>query len=546
MTRSPSRNTKVQTIITMARTQMTPHSFDMSRTGRMRGALIATVGALLLTACTTKPEPLSMSESASDAWQAKSEMFSDQEPLRGPLTLDDALARSILYNLDNRVALLEEATQQSQLDLLKYEMWPRLTANAGYFARNKDLISSSYSTATDTISEDETISTDKRRWVGDLTLSWNVLDFGTSYYQSKQQADKVLIARERKRRAINNIYQEVTAAYWDAVTAQRLLPRLEAVLRDARASLDTARSLEKSREMPLADALRYQRELLDLVRQLESVTDEMQIAKMKLAKLMGLPVGADYVLARVKMNWMPTIGNNVEELEIIALTNRPEVQEERYNVRIAQIETRRALVKFLPSFNPFALGAYDSNSYLKYNSWAEAGFRAGFQLINLVSLPSARKLADDQVELAKQKRLAVSMAIVAQVHVSLQQLSKARRNFDSASRIASVEQRLNELSAAGEEASVSTPMERIRARTAAIAAELERDRSYADLMNANTAVYAALGVDQLPEQPEGATVAQVSEAIRQMQNRQRNAVLSIEQTSAELTASPAGGVAALR
>ena len=179
--------------------------------------------------------------------------------------------------------------------------------------------------------------------------------------------------------------------------------------------------------------------------------------------------------------------------------NRPEVQEERYNVRIAQLETRRALLRFLPNFNPFALGGYNSNSFLYYNSWAEAGFRASFQLLNLFALPTARELSRRLEDLAQTRRLAVSMAVIAQVHVSLQQYHRAQRQYESANRLAQVERRLNALTNARDAAESTSDLDRIRAITSALAAELVRDRAYADVMNAHAAVHVALGLDPVPE-----------------------------------------------
>lgn len=55
--------------------------------------------------------------------------------------------------------------------------------------RNNDLASSSRSVLTGRQSLEPSTSQDRRRATADLTASWNVLDFGVSYYQAQQQAD---------------------------------------------------------------------------------------------------------------------------------------------------------------------------------------------------------------------------------------------------------------------------------------------------------------------------------------------------------------------
>lgn len=456
---------------------------------------------IVVAACTVRPDPIAPSAAVVDAATTRRDMFAAQEPLTSPLTLELALARALRYNLDSRVAMFEQATQVSQLNLLQYEMLPRVAAGAGYFHRDRDYVSSSFSRVTGQTSENQTISQDRIRWTADLTLSWNLLDFGTSYYQARTQADRVLVARERRRRSVNNIFQEVTAAYWQAATAQRLLPRIDRALADARRAVGSAQQLERERAMPLADALRYQRELLELTRQLEAVAEDMRIAQARLAQLMGLPPSTPYSVATIDTahGQTPRVMHSVEELERVALVNRPEVQEERYNIRIAQNEVRRAMLRFLPNFNPFALVGYDSNSYLYYNNWAEFGLRASLQLLNLVALPTARELGERQVELAEARRMAVSMAVIAQVHVSTQQLGRAQRQFESAQRLAQVERRLNTVTTARGAAEATTELERIRSMASALSAELLRDRAYADVMNAHAALYVALGLDPVPE-----------------------------------------------
>ena len=57
----------------------------------------------------------------------------------------------------------------------------------------------------------------------DLGLSWNVLDFGVSYYQSKQNADRLLVAQERRRKTFAVAAFAVAGR---AMTCIQLLTRL--------------------------------------------------------------------------------------------------------------------------------------------------------------------------------------------------------------------------------------------------------------------------------------------------------------------------------
>lgn len=48
------------------------------------------------------------------------------EPISAPLTLDEALARALKYNLDRRAKMMEEALALRQLDVSNYDMLPKL------------------------------------------------------------------------------------------------------------------------------------------------------------------------------------------------------------------------------------------------------------------------------------------------------------------------------------------------------------------------------------------------------------------------------------
>jgi len=494
-------------------------SKDVAAIGRGRQLIGVSALILLLAGCAVKPSPLTREELLSGAVAARTVMFENQEPISGPLSLEVALARAMLYNLDSRVASLEETTQRAQLRTVKYEMLPRLALDAGYFHRDGDSISSGLSLDTGIISGGS-ISQDRSRSVGDLTLSWNVLDFGTSYYLARQQADQVLVASERRRRATANVFQEVSAAYWQAAAAQNLLPRVEATLREARSALSRYRELERAGSVPLEEALSNQSELLALIEQLETVSEDMRTSEVRLAQLMGLAPNTSLRLSAPEgyLARSPRITNSTDSLEIIALVNRPEAREQAYNIRIAQTEAHRALLRFLPSFNPFAQLSRDSNSYLFHQNWAELGLRVSSELIGLAAQPSVSQLGQRRVELAEARRLAVSMAVVSQVNLSVLEFERNQRLLAQARTRNDVDQRLYRLTLERVSADAASELERIRASTVALASELRLVRAHSGLMNAHAAVFVALGLDPVPADLPSSDLNALTAGIREVQD----------------------------
>jgi len=84
-----------------------------------------------LGACTLNPKPFTAEENTARAAADLAQIETFSPPPAGPITLEEAEARALAYNLDNRLQMFNAALQDRQLDLTKLDMLPNLTANAG-------------------------------------------------------------------------------------------------------------------------------------------------------------------------------------------------------------------------------------------------------------------------------------------------------------------------------------------------------------------------------------------------------------------------------
>lgn len=484
----------------------------------MKLSILVVAASLGLGGCAIQPEPFSLQENVARVSTDLAQLESYSVAPTKPISLEEAQARALTYNFDNRLQMFSAALQDRQLDLTKLDMLPALTANAGYVARDKDLVSSSASFRSGVIvpSNFETVSTDRERVFGDLTLSWNIIDFGVSYLQAKQQADRVEIAKEQRRRVVNNIFQQVRNAYWTAVAAESIRPRLRPILAEARQALASSQALEKERAQQPLEALKYQRALLELIQELEAIDDKLVIARTQLAELMGLRPGTPYTLQFPKrFADTPPVRLTIDQMERVALVNRPELREEGYNTRVAQLEGRRALLRLVPGVNLLASLNYDSNSYLLNNNWQEASARLAASFVRLLSVPGVMKLNDAQAEIAETRRLAMTTAVLAQVQIAAQQYVIARKSYDRARTIADVNRRIASISADNRAAESVSDLDLIWEKANAVLSELRRNRAYADLQNADAYIYATLGLDPLPEDSSIQDIDTLVAAIRQ-------------------------------
>ncbi|TDV11527.1 outer membrane protein TolC [Paraburkholderia caballeronis] len=485
-----------------------------------RPALLAVAVAVVwLSGCAVKPAPFSDAERAETARADRTAMFADQQPVSGPITLDEAMARAIRYNLDHRLKMMEEALAQRQLDLSNFDLLPKLTAEAGYTNRNHPLASASEGLFTREESLIPSYSTDQNSRTADLNLSWNLLDFGVSYYEAKEQADHVLVLEQRRRKVVQLMMQQVREAYWEAIGAQRLRDRIGPLLDDARSALDDSRNAQQQGLRSPVDTLTYQRTLLDLMRQLEAVRDQLEEAKPRLASLMNLEPGTNFTLAATDAFPVPAFDMPMPQMEDTALQRRPELVEASYNERISVNETHKAMAKLLPGIE-FSLGAhYDSNSFLVYNAWRSAGISVSWNLLNLLNARNIRGTAQAQLDVAKVQRMALSMAVLTQVHVARSELSAKTRQFDLLRQLNDVDQQILEHTHNATVANAQGKLDEIRVATAAMMSELRLYQSYGELESAYGQMLATLGLDPVPDQLNGRDIASLMQSIGDEQKR---------------------------
>ncbi|WP_247872665.1 TolC family protein [Azospirillum sp. TSH64] len=478
-------------------------------TAHLRRRLLSSVvpvavltASLLAAGCAVKPEPLTAEENLARVRKDLGVVLTPQEPLTKAVSMDEAMARAIKYNLDERVKLMEVAVATDQLDLSRYDMLPRVVAAAGYVGRNNDAGSESLNLATGRRTGESTTATDRHRRTGDLAFTWNVLDFGVSYLRARQNANLVLIADERRRRVVQGIMQDVRTAYWRAVAAERLLKRLAPLEKRVEGARRDARTLEALRVQAPLQALNYTRTLVETLRQLQSLRRELVASKSQLGALMGLPPGEPFEIempAASVMQSPPKLDVGAEALETYALLNRPELLEESYNQRISADETWRSLLKLLPGIDVNAALRYDSNSFLLNQRWADYGARISWNLINLVSAPATKSYAEAQEELIAFRRQALSMAVLSQVHVAVLQYRELKQEFALTAEQADLDTRIRSQYTNVGEAGQVGELGVIQSEVTALLSDLRRDLVLADLHNAYARVMVSAGVDPLPE-----------------------------------------------
>ena len=453
--------------------------------------------SLSLTACSSlKPQPVTPREVAEIAQADQLALQRDVAPLAGPLRLEAAIARAIKYNADGRVRRMEEALAFGGMDASRYDMLPRLVAAAGYRDRNNDMLVLSQDLSTGRVIGGQTISSSRSAVSADLTFSWSLLDFGQSYYAAKQSADRYLISTERSRRALHLLVQDVRTAFWRVAAAQKLAAELKQATQMGEQALADARKIESEGLRTPLEPLRYQRQLLENLRLLELVEQELSTARIELAQLISAPrnVPLEVVEPATALNpaWLQM---PVEQLEEQALAQNAELRESVYNARIARLETRRTMLRMFPGLSFNYAVRHSDDQYLINQSWNETGLQLSMNLLGLLSAPAQKQMAEAGVKLADQKRMSTQMAVLSQLHLARLQYANAIRQYERADSIAQVDARIAKHVANQEATARQTQLELVAQQTAAILSQLRRYQTLSNAQAAASKLQATLGLE---------------------------------------------------
>ena len=502
-------------------------TLSLTRSPMFRLTLIA-ASCAVLSACAIKPVPLGTAEQKLQLAIDREMARKDVEVLSEPLTLDQAIARAIKYNLDHRVRMMEQAVAIGQLDLSRFDMWPQIMASAGYSTRNNPLITEATNSVTGQPSlSDPFISSAQSYWSMSLGLSWNLLDFGAGYFNAKQNANRVLIAGERRRRAMHLLMVDVQNAYWRAASAQALKADIEKTVRLAEEALKNSNKAEQSEVRQPIDAVRYQKNVLENLRNIDIIQSELGSAQIELANLINLPPSTEIKFAPPPFDGIKTgvTALPMEMLEEVALINNADLRESFYNVRIVASETRKAMLRMLPGINLNWGPNYTTNSYIINQNWNAGAVSIGWNMLNTLMVPTIKKQGDAEQDLAVQRRMAMQMTVLGQVHLARLQYENAARVLERSTALANADKKIEKFTVDGASTGTQSQAEMVAAQSVSIISEMRRYQAIAQLYAANGRLQASLGFEPNLSDIQKTSLAdltkQVGEAMTQWQTGAR-------------------------
>lgn len=470
----------------------TPHRLGSA----VRQCLLVMVGCLYLSACTIVPQPVDVDQQARDQKAKIDATIESEEPVTHPISLYEAMARALKYNLDQKIEVLDEEWRQKQLEVNRTGMLPSFTAGGGVNTRSNEAGSSSRSLLSGNQSLEPSTSSDKTTNNANLTASWDMLDFGLSYVRGLQDADEQLISAERRRKVVNRIQEDVRTAYWRAVSADRTYKKLVDLEALAQKALLQTQQLEARRLVPPLTVLSYQRDLLQVQGDVQKLQRELSLAKNQLAALINLKPETRFSLELPdRTDVVPELPGSAEEMVMVGLRFRSELREGSYRARINKNELDAALLRALPSLKGVLGLNYDSNSYLYNSSWANAGVQMSWNLVNVFRYPAQKRALVAEGAVIEQRQLALTLAVMTQIYVSRVRFIRFSQELGTIRNSEEVQERILDLSRGGFKAHTVSQQDLVREEMNSVLSEIRYDAAYADVQNAYANLYASMGLD---------------------------------------------------
>jgi len=467
--------------------------------------------SLAITACAVKTEPLAENVIRDRAASDVTNIFSGQAPITGPITLGEAIARALSYNMDARLKQMELAFSVKKYDVDKNGLLPRLVANAGYSERNNDSGARSIDIETGEESLPASSSQERETETSNIALTWSLLDFGLGHYIAQQSGNEILVSNERKRKTIQNVTQDVIDAFWKSWMAQTLEPKTESLLVEARAALARSRSLVSRGIQNSDDALRSQASLLSTINSLIETRERISLSKTRLSALLNIKHGTEFEVAVPTSLDVPAeLAQSTDQLVNVALVNRPELREEDYKKINAQLEAKKTFLRLFPNLTLNAGRNRDENVFLVNNAWRTVGVDLTWDLMGVFTAGSRKRLDEANITLADTRRQALSMAVMTQVYLSVARYDLARSRYLAATDLYEIRNSLARNSAAN--GSRVSGMEELNARSSAIASELRRSIAFAETQAAFARIVNTLGIDLMPKTLENGDLSTLSNA----------------------------------
>jgi multidrug efflux system outer membrane protein len=379
---------------------------------------------LFVTGCSITPKAIENEAQLNNTYKGLHEVLSAQQPINHKITLSEAIARTLKYNLDHRVQQAQLMLESGNLKAAYMEMLPALNLGVDYSFGNNELIQNLVNANGQTTPGEQSF-TPREILSQSYGLEWSLLDLGLSFTRAQQQANRVMIAEEERRKIVQQLVQEVVTTYWKAWTAQTMLSEVLRFKEKAELALKRSKEAESKKINTPQIELDYQQVLIKAIRKINQLNAQIMDASANLKRLMNVSSNSQFELTDpgVPLAGLPTIAPQFEKMDTLALIYRPELRQASYQTEIARKGIQAAIINMLPGVD-FNFGYnVTNNEFMKNQYWWGGNIGASLNLIQTVLAgPYAINLANQTHSFEQLRQIASTVTVLTQVRIVMRQI----------------------------------------------------------------------------------------------------------------------------
>jgi len=442
-----------------------------------------------------RPDKISQQQASLNAQQYISNIDNNQLPDKY-LSLYEVLAIGLTRNLEQRAQRMKIGLSTHQTDLSRIEMLPVAAATAGFQSRNNfnGIISSRGGTLVDSTTQD---SSDQ---FGELSLTWNILDFGVSYYKAKQNLNDKKVFEEIQRISIHQLSQDIETAFWYAAMQQHFDHTLKSEISAANEVLQVKENSHKNASTSELETLIEMQRLVTQLRQFKSKLDQ---SKTRLSQFMGVQPDLEYHLAT---DFSQVILNPEEikaEHRVLlhkAFSLHPEIKKSFYENKNSEHELKKAWLRFFPGVEFNTSYQYLNENTLNHKQWGNWGSQISWNLIELLQMPSRIRLIKGKQQIKDLETMALSLTIAAKLYITEQQYLNHYATHQYQLRNALLHNKLKERFSKKANLNKNSQYYRlINYRLKALVADIEKYAAFTEMKLSLSRLYMAIGLDLIPD-----------------------------------------------
>ncbi|WP_440652019.1 TolC family protein [Cysteiniphilum sp. 19S12-1] len=470
---------------------------------------------LIMAGCSITPTAVDHETQLNNTYKGLHNAFNAQQAINHKITLSEAIARTLKYNLDHKVQQAQLMLESGNLKAAYMEMLPALNMGVDYSFRNNDLIQNLVDSNGQVVSGDQSF-TPREVINQSYGLQWSLLDLGLSYTRAQQQANRVMIAEEERRKITQQLIQEVVSAYWKAWTAQTMISEVTRFKEKAELALKRSKEAASSKANTPQIELDYQQVLIKAIRKINQLNAQIADAKATLARLMNASLGSEFELTNpgTDLAQLPDINPQFEKMDTLALIYRPELRQASYQAEIAKKGIQAAIVNMLPGID-FTFGYNATNNeFMKNQYWLGGNIGASLNLIQTVLTgPYAINLANQTHSFEQLKQIATTITVLTQVRIAYTNYLLWQEDAHYAVQEAKVSMSLFEHAEKLEKANQGNEQITIRRGIEAISAQFDKDVTLARAHEALSKLYQSIGLDIMPAEARNMPLAELEKKV---------------------------------